>query len=85
MSGYMVMSEYKDGRSFYMVNTDRPDFACGEVNKITGLDNAQALAPLSDETLAHHDVRSGQPWLCFTTNGPTAEIASSRFGQEMAF
>lgn len=85
MSGYMVTSEHKDVRSFYMVNTEKPDRACGEVNKITGLDNAEALAPLSDKTLAHHKVRSGQPWLCFTTNGPTAEIANSRFGQEMAF
>ncbi len=74
----MVSSEHKDGRSFYMVNTDRPDFACGEVNRITGQDNAQALAPLSDESLAHHDVRSGQPWLCFTSY-PTGEVASSRF------
>jgi len=57
--------------------------ACGEVNRITGLNNAQALSPLSDETIAHFDIRS--PWLCFTTNGPTAEIASSRFGQEMAY
>jgi hypothetical protein len=81
----MVTAEHNGARSFYMVNTDRPDRACDEINKITGLDSAQALAPLSDVSLAHHDVRPGQPWLCFTTNGPTAEIASSRFGQEMAY
>jgi hypothetical protein len=78
MSGYMVATESKDGRSFYMVNTDKPDWACGEVNRVTGQDNAEALAPLTDETLAHHDVRSGQPWLCFT-NDPSGKVASSRF------
>jgi hypothetical protein len=78
MSGYMVAVEHKDGRSFYMVNTGKPDGACGEVNRVTGLDNAQALAPLTDDTLAHHDVRSGQPWLCFTSDA-TGEVASSRF------
>jgi hypothetical protein len=74
----MVAAEHKDGRSFYMVNGDKPDWACGEVNRVTGLDNAQALAPLTDETLAHHDVRSGQPWLCFTSDS-AGEVASSRF------
>lgn len=78
MSGYMVSTEHKDGRSFYMVNTDKPDFACTEVNRITGQDNAQALAPINEETLTHHDVRSGQPWLCFTSS-LTGEVASSRF------
>lgn len=78
MSGHMVTVESKEHRSFYMVNTAKPDHACGEVNRVTGLDNAQALAPLADETLAHHDVRSGQPWLCFTSN-LTGEVASSRF------
>jgi hypothetical protein len=78
MSGYMVVAEHKDGRSFFMVNTDKPDGARGEVNRVTGLDTAQALAPLSDETLAHHDVRPGQPWLCFT-HSPNGEVASSRF------
>jgi len=78
MSGHMVAAEHKDGRLFYMVNSDKAEGACGEVNQLTGLDNAQALAPLSDETLLHHDVRPGQPWLCFT-NDPTGEVASSRF------
>ncbi len=85
MSGYMVSTESKDHRAFYMVNSDRPDWACGEVNRVTGLDNARALAPLSDETLKHHDVRSGQPWLCFSTDLATGKVASSRFGQEMAY
>jgi hypothetical protein len=78
MSGYMVAAAHKDGRSFFMVNTDKRDGACGEVNRVTGQDNAEVLAPLSDETLAHHDVRPGQPWLCFTSS-PNGEVASSRF------
>jgi hypothetical protein len=85
MSGYMVATEYQGHRAFYMVNTDNPDFACGEVNKVTGTNGAVPLTPLSDETLKHFDVRSGQPWLSSTTDVATGEVTASRFGQEMAF
>ena len=84
MSGYMVSAESQAHRAFYMVNTDRPDWACEEVNRLTGLNNAQALSPLSDETIAHFDIRS-TPWLCFTTDLSTGEVSSTRFGQEMAY
>ena len=84
MSGYMIANESQGHRAFYMVNTDNPNFACDEVNKVTGMKSAVALAPLSDETLKHFDVRSGQPWLSFMTDVATGEVASSRFGQEMA-
>lgn len=80
MSGYMVTVESQDHRSFSRVSTDKPAWACGEVDRVTGLDNAQALAPLADETLDHFDVRSNQPWLCLTTNRWTGEVGSSRLG-----
>ncbi|HYJ83490.1 MAG TPA: hypothetical protein VEW26_11705, partial [Allosphingosinicella sp.] len=63
MSGYLVMVEYDNIMSIYMVNRERPQEAEDEVNRRTGLKNAHALAPVSEEILEDHEVRSGNAWL----------------------
>jgi hypothetical protein len=74
----MVAMESGDVRNFYMVSIAMPDQACAEVNRITGMDNAQVLAPVTDETLDHYEVRSNSAWIYLTTNRWTGEVGSSR-------
>ena len=81
MSGHLVMTEHGGSRSFYMVNLDRPDDACGEVDRRTGLNNAHALAPVTDEILDHHEVRHGNAWLYRSDQISTGEVAFSRLDQ----
>ncbi|MET1113148.1 MAG: hypothetical protein ABWX67_16645 [Allosphingosinicella sp.] len=78
MSGHLVMVEHDGIMSIYMVNLDRPDDACGEVNRRTGLNNAHALAPVTDEILDHHEVRRGNAWVYRSTQISTGEVAFSR-------
>ena len=78
MSGQLVMVEHADIMTFYMVNLDRPEDACGEVNRRTGLDNAHALAPVTDEILDHHEVRRGNAWVYRSMQISTGEVAFSR-------
>ena len=69
MSGYMVTSGADQGnRNFYMVNVDNADGARDAVNRMMGSSDAQALAPIPDETIAQHNLTPGQVWLCTTTN-----------------
>ena len=69
MSGYMVTTEADRGhRNFYMVNVDNPEAARDAVNRMMGMNTAQALAPIPDETIAQHNLTPGQVWLCTTTN-----------------
>ncbi|HET9640319.1 MAG TPA: hypothetical protein VFP12_14045 [Allosphingosinicella sp.] len=81
MSGQLVMTEHGDTMSFYMVGLDKPDDACGEVNRRTGLNNAHALAPVTDEILDHHEVRRGNAWLYRSMQISTGEVAFSRLDQ----
>lgn len=78
MSGYMVQTESGEHRNFYMVNADDPARACAEVNRMMGLDNAQALAPVTDETLGQYNIQPGQAWLCTTTKLETNEVTHSQ-------
>jgi hypothetical protein len=55
-------------RNFYMVNANDPDRARDAVNRMMGMTDAQALAPIPDETIAQHNLTPGQAWLCTTTN-----------------
>lgn len=83
MSGYMVMAWFGGTNGFYMVNSETPESARAEVDKLTGQTNAEALTVLSDDTLKHFDVQPGRPHLCFSTlpgsNGVLGEVASSEF------
>ena len=81
MSGHLVMTEHGDSRSFYMVNLDRPDDACSEVNSRTGLKNAHALAPVTDGILDYHEVRRGNAWLYRSDQISTGEVAFSRLDE----
>ncbi len=65
MSGYMVTTIVYGSKDFYMVNCDDPERACKEVLRVTSGKVAEALAELSDETLAHFEVKPNEPWLCF--------------------
>ena len=77
MSGYMVTTDDGDGyRNFYMVNVDDPNRARDAVNQLMGKSNAQALAPVPDETLQQYNIAPGQAWLC-TTTGPNGEVTHS--------
>lgn len=80
MSGYMVAAIVGGVKGFYMVNREDPDRACEEVLHCTSGKYAEALAPLSDETMAHHEVRPEEPWLCFTTNANREAIVGSGWG-----
>jgi len=81
MGGYLVMVEHDGIMSFYMVGLDRPDDACGEVNRRTGLKNAHALAPVTAETLEQHEVRRGNAWVYRSMQISTGEVAFSRLGE----
>ncbi|HEX8512121.1 MAG TPA: hypothetical protein VF688_03345 [Allosphingosinicella sp.] len=77
MSGYMVTTGAANGnRNFYMVNADDPDRAREAVNRMMGMNDAQALAPIPDETIAQYNLTPGQVWLCTTTN-PVGEVTHS--------
>ena len=78
MSGYMVMTYFFGTNQFYMVNSQDPERACEEVLKITGGEVAQALTPLSDETLEFYKVQPKEPWLSFTTL-PNGAVLSTAF------
>lgn len=64
-------------------NSETPESARAEVDKLTGQTNAEALTVLSNDTLRHFDVRPGRPHLWFSTlpgiNGVLGEVASSEF------
>lgn len=81
MSGHLVMVEHDDIMSIYMVGVDRPHDAEGEVNRRTGLKNAHALAPVTQETLDQHEVRSGNAWVYYSMQISTGEVAFSRLGE----
>lgn len=76
--GQLVMMEHEDIMTFYMVGLDRPDDACGEVNRRTGLNNAHALAPVTAEILEKHEVRRGNAWPYRQMQISTGEVMFSR-------
>ena len=80
MSGYVVTTDNgNDHRNFFMVNNADPKLACAEINRFMKLDNAVALAPMSDATLDHFQVVAGTPWLFTTLHSPTGKVTSSQF------
>jgi hypothetical protein len=79
--GYLVMMEYGDIMTFWMVGLDRPDDACNEVNRRTGLKNAHALAPVTAATLEEHEVRRGNAWPYRQMQISTGEVSYSRLGE----
>lgn len=83
MSGHLVSVEYDNIMSIYMVNVDRAQDACEEVDRRTGLkNNAHALAPVTDEILAYHEVRRGNAWLYRSMQISTGEVAFSRLDEK---
>jgi hypothetical protein len=69
MGGHMVTVRSFGVKQFFMVNNPDPDQACKEVARHASThDQPYACAALSDETLAHFDVKPDEPWLCFTAN-----------------
>ncbi|HEX8239640.1 MAG TPA: hypothetical protein VF574_07880 [Allosphingosinicella sp.] len=81
MSGYLVMVEYNDIMTTYMVGAERPKDAEDEVNRRTGLKNAHALAPVTQEVLDQHEVRRGNAWVYRSMQISTGEVAFSRLGE----
>ena len=81
MSGQLVMIEHQDIRSFYMVNLADPEAACGEVNRLTGIKGAHALAPVTAEILDHYEVRRNRAWLYRNDQISTGEVAFSRLDE----
>jgi hypothetical protein len=83
MSGYMVMADNGNGyRNFYMVAMDDPARAVAEVNRDMKTGSAVALAPVSDETLAHFATTPASIWLCFTSEIKTGKITASQLGEK---
>lgn len=81
MSGHLVMTNHGDSRTFYMVNLSDPEDSCDAVNRLTGLNNAHALAPVTAEILDHHEVRRMSPWVYRSMQISTGEVAFSRLDQ----
>lgn len=79
--GQLVMMEHGGIVSFYMVGLDRPEDACGEVNRRTGLNNAHALAPVTAGILERHEVRRGNAWLYRQMQTSTGEVSFSRLDE----
>ena len=48
------------------------------VNKTMGMNNAEALAPLSAAQLDHFKVPADWPWLFTTTHSPTGKVTASQ-------
>jgi hypothetical protein len=82
MSGYMVTTLGGGYRNFYMVNAENPERARAEVNKEYKGTNAEVLAPVSDETLAHFATVPASIWLCCTVEEATGKVTSNQFGEE---
>lgn len=80
MSGYMVTTIVYGSKDFYMVNSDDPERACKEVLRVTDGKLAEALTVLSDETLAHYEVRPNEPWLCFTGDAQKTRVWGFGYG-----
>jgi hypothetical protein len=78
MSGHMVTAAGAGHRNFYMVNIADPKQACAKVDKLFTV-ASHALAPMSDVTLAHHDVGPGQIWICSTVREDNGKVTSSGF------
>ena len=78
MSGYMVTTNDNAHRNLYMVWAADPDAASEQVNRIMGLSNAEALAPISDDQLRHFKVQPGQPYLFTTTDVATGAVTSTQ-------
>jgi hypothetical protein len=79
MGGYVVTTDNGNGhRNFFMVNNADPKSACAEINRFMTLDNAVALAPMSDVTLDHFQVAAGRPWLFTTIHSPTGKVTKSQ-------
>ena len=83
MGGFLVSVEHDNHMEIYMVNLDRAQDACEEVDRRTGLkNNAHALAPVTDEILAYHEVRRGNAWLYRSMQISTGEVAFSRLDEK---
>lgn len=83
MGGYMVTVNNGNGyRNFYMVATDDPAKACAEVNKDNSSSKAEALAPVSDATLAHFATTPASIWQCFTVEEKTGKVTSNQLGEK---
>jgi hypothetical protein len=76
----MVTTDNGNGaRNFYMVASDTPEGAVAAVNGQMKTNNAVALAPVSDETLAHFSTTPASIWLCCTMDERTGKLTSSQF------
>jgi hypothetical protein len=65
MSGYMVRTWFGGTHSFYMVNSETPEAARAEVDRLMGQPGAEVLSSLSEDTLKHYDVQPGKPRFSF--------------------
>jgi hypothetical protein len=76
----MVTSFIGGVKGVFMVNEADPKRACAEVLRYTRGTWAEALTPLSDETLAYHDVQPNEPWQCFSMNGNKDDVIGLGYG-----
>lgn len=76
----MVTTMTEGAKEFYMVNSDDPDRACAEVLRCTSGKIAEVLTELSDETLAHFEVRPNEPWLCFSGDPQPERVYGFGYG-----
>jgi hypothetical protein len=79
-NGHMVTAEDGGSRNFYMMGFPDADQARHKIDVMFPTPHgAYVLAPLSETTLAHHEVMQGQIWLCCTMEEKTGKETSSGF------
>ena len=82
-NGHMVTAHNGGFRYFYMMGFPSAEQACHVIDvEFPTPDGASVLAPLSEDTLAHHEVMQGQFWLCSTIDERTGEETLNRFDPE---
>jgi hypothetical protein len=79
-NGHMVTAHSGGFRNFYMMGFPDADQARHKIDVMFPTpDGASVLAPLSEETLAHHEVMLGGFWLCCTIEEKTGKETANGF------
>ena len=60
MSGHMVSVQHDGNRIVYIANVESQQEAIAQVERLSGLKNAEALAPVESATIDQYGVELGQ-------------------------
>jgi hypothetical protein len=77
----MVTTSGAGYRNFYMVGIGHPDQACAAVNSMFNTTDAQALTPLSEETLDFYNIAPEKILISSTVEEATGKVTSNQLGE----